>query len=106
MDTDELTEMSWKLIVRAALISDTLKTELGAMTCRFKIEDEWLRGVRIHLLEIVEDPAEYVEFWELENTEAVTAPMITRIAAELCGQVDSVLSTPMNKRGPRSWKMP
>ena len=28
MDTDDLTEMAWDLIVRAARVSDTLKAEL------------------------------------------------------------------------------
>ncbi len=103
MDTDDLTEMAWGIIVRASQVSDTLKAELGAMGSRFKTEDEWLRGVRAHLVEIFEDPAEYVDSWDLENTEAVTATMIGNIAAELHDRVDSVLSTPMSKRGSRSW---
>ncbi len=103
MDTDDLTEMAWGVIVRAAQVSDTLKAELGAMASRFKTEDEWLRGVRAHLEEILEDPAEYVEDWDLENTEAVTAAIIGSIAVELRGRVDNVLSMPMNKRGAREW---
>lgn len=103
MDTDDLTEMAWDVIVRAAHVSDTLKAELGAMASLFNTEDEWLRGVRALLLEIFEDPAEYVDSWDLENAEAVTATMIDSIAAELRDRVDSVLSTPMNKRGSRPW---
>jgi len=45
MDTDDLTEMAWDLIVRAARVSDTLKAELGAMACQFQSEDKWLQGV-------------------------------------------------------------
>jgi hypothetical protein len=101
MDTDDLTEIAWGVIVRASQVSDTLKAELGAMASRFKNEDEWLRGVRAHLVEIFEGPAEYVDSWDLENTETVTATMIGSIAAELRDRVDSVLSTPMNKRGSR-----
>lgn len=103
MDTDDLTEMAWGVIVSAARVSDTLKAELGAMASRFKSEDEWLRGVRAHVVEILEDPAEYVDSWDLENAEAVTATMIGSIAAELRDRVDSILSTLMNKRGSRSW---
>lgn len=103
MDTDDLTEMAWDVIVRAAHVSDTLKAELGAMASLFNTEDEWLRGVRAHLVDIFEDPAEYVDSWDLENAEAVTATMIDSIAAELRDRVDSVLSTPMNKRGSRPW---
>ena len=32
MDTDDLTDMAWDIIVRAANFSDTLKVELGAMS--------------------------------------------------------------------------
>jgi hypothetical protein len=76
MDTDDLTEMAWGVIVSASQVSDTLKAELGAMAGRFRTEDEWLRGVRAHLVDTFEDPAEYVDFWDLENTEAVTATII------------------------------
>ncbi|MFU8832486.1 MAG: hypothetical protein ACNA7J_10055 [Wenzhouxiangella sp.] len=103
METDDLTEMAWDVIVSASRVSDTLKTELGAMASRFRTEDEWLRGLRAHLVEIFECPAEYVDSWDLENAEAVSATMIGAFAAELRDQVDSVLSTPMNERGSRSW---
>jgi hypothetical protein len=103
MDTDDLTEMAWGVIASASQVSDTLKAELGSMASRFRSEDEWLRGVRAHLVDIFEDPAEYVDSWDLENAEAVTASMIGSFAAELRDRVDSVLSTPMNKRGSRAW---
>lgn len=103
MDTDDLTEMAWGVVVHAAQVSDTLKAELGAMVSRFKTEEEWLRGIRAHLVEILEDPAEYVDAWGLESAEAVTATMIGSIAMELRDRVDSVLSTPVSKRGSRSW---
>jgi len=61
MDTDDLTELAWDLIVRAARVSDTLKAELGAMASRFQFEDEWLCGVRAHLKVIADDPDEYVD---------------------------------------------
>jgi hypothetical protein len=103
MDTDDLTEMAWGVIVGAAHVSDTLKAELGAMASRFKTEDEWLRAVRAHLVGIFEDPAKYVDYWDLDNEEGITATMIGGIAAELRGRVDRVLSTQMNKRGARAW---
>ncbi|MFO7687614.1 MAG: hypothetical protein R6V60_16135 [Desulfobacterales bacterium] len=68
-----------------------------------RYEDEWLRGVCTHLEEIIEDPAEYVDYWDLENEEAVSATMIESCAEELYGQVDKILAMPMNKRGSREW---
>jgi len=91
MDTDYLTEIAYDIIVRAARVSDTLKAELGAMARHFDSEDEWLRGVLVHLEEIGEDPDEYVEMWDLEDAEAVSAAMIGDLAVELRERVDAVL---------------
>ena len=103
MDTNDMTEMAWTIIVNASQVSDTLKAELGAMASRFKTEDEWLRGVRSHLEEILKDPDEYVDYWDLEIVEAVSADMIVSITTELCRQVNKILAIPINKRGSRSW---
>lgn len=103
MDTYDLTVMAWDIIVRAARTSDTLKAELGAMARRFQSEEEWLQGVRAHLEEIADDPAEYVDYWDLENEENVAATVIRICAAKLCSRVDKILATPMNKRGVREW---
>lgn len=103
MDTDDLTEMAWNVIVRAARVSDTLKSELGAMARQFKSEDEWLRGVRAHLEEITEDPAEYVDSWNLENEEGITSTMIGSCATEICLRVNEILTIPLSKRGARAW---
>ena len=54
MDTDDLTEMAWGVIVSASRVSDTLKADLGSMASRFRTEDEWLGGVRAHLVDIFE----------------------------------------------------
>ncbi|MEN6374455.1 MAG: hypothetical protein ABFD75_06680 [Smithella sp.] len=103
MDTDDLTEMAWDVIVRAARVSDTLKAELGAMAYRYQSEDEWLQGVRTHLEEIADDPAEYVESWDLENEEGITATMIGSCATEICFRVNEILAIPLSKRGARLW---
>ena len=43
MDTDDFSEMAWKMIEKAAQVSDTLKAELGAMSMEHAAEDDWLR---------------------------------------------------------------
>lgn len=103
MDTDDLSEKAWALIILAATVSDTLKAELGAMAGRFRSEEEWLLAVRNHLERIARNPEGYVGYWDLENAEAVSAAAIGAIAAELRDRTDSVVSTPINKRGSRSW---
>ena len=103
MDTDELTEMSWDIIVYAASVSDTLKAELGTLANDFKCEDEWLRGALAHLEEIIEDPRGYAEFWDLETEEHLTEPMIKDFAGELRNRIIKILTIPIGDRGEIAW---
>jgi hypothetical protein len=103
MDTDELTEMAYDIIVRAARVCDTLKTELGAMSGKYKSENEWLQGVRNYLEEIMDSPDGYVDYWNLEEEEGITPAAIKEYAVELLLQVDKVLTTPLNERGTIGW---
>lgn len=94
MDTDDLSEMAWRIIARAAQVSDTLKADLGARSGRYENEDDWLRGVLKFLQRIVEDPGEYVDYWNLEEEEGVTAAMIGKIAIELSRRAKETLANP------------
>lgn len=69
------------------------------MSREYETEEDWLRGVWELLQEIVEAPEEYVEFWNLEEEEGVTAAMIDRLAVGLAGQVEKVMATPRAERG-------
>ena len=106
MGTDDLTEMAGDVIVRAVRVSDTLKAELDAMARQFKFDNEWLQGVqgvRVYLEEIADDPAEYVDSWDLENEEGATATMIGSCATEICCRVKEILAVPLIKRGVMDW---
>lgn len=103
MDTDDFSEMAYTLIVRASLVSDTLKVELGALSRDYSNEEEWLRGVQEYCREILDSPDEFVDFWNLEEEEGVTAAKISELALELCEKADDVLSVPFNKRGGIEW---
>lgn len=101
MDSDDLTDMAWDVIVQAAQLSDALKVDLGDMSGEYVTEDDWLRGVRGFLREIAETPEEYVELWDLEEEEGVTAIMISVLAVALASQVEKVaLAAPAAGRGP------
>jgi len=99
MYTDDFSEMAREVIVWAAQVSDSLKAELGAMSMEHATEDDWLRGAWEYLQEIAEAPEEFVEFWNLEEEERVTATMISELAVDLASQVEKVLATPMAERG-------
>lgn len=99
MDTDDLSEMAWEIIVRAAQVSDTLKADLGARSDRYGNEDDWLRGVLEFLQRIVEDPGDYVDYWNLEEEEGVTAAMMREIALELSHRAKETLAKSPTQRG-------
>jgi hypothetical protein len=80
-----------------------LKAELGAMSRHFQNEDGWLRGVRDHLGEIIEDPDEYVDYWNLEEAEDLSATMIEECSGELYSRVNEILATSLSNRGRREW---
>lgn len=103
MDTDNLSDMAYDIIGRAARGCDTLKAELGALSRDFDREDDWLQGIRRHLQEIIADPDVYVDYWDLEEAERVCAGEIKALAGELCDQITIVLATPLNERGKRGW---
>ncbi|MDX8406900.1 MAG: hypothetical protein R8L58_00785 [Mariprofundaceae bacterium] len=103
MDTDDLSIMAYRVIVHSARGSDTLKAELGALSRNYKNEDDWLRGALDHLQEIAEDPGAYVDYWNLEEEEGLSATSIQKIAMELNDQLQSILATPLNDRGKREW---
>ncbi|MFW2368664.1 MAG: hypothetical protein ACN4GW_19785 [Desulforhopalus sp.] len=98
MDTDDFSDMAWAIIVQAAEVSDTLKTELGAMSSRCDTEDEWLQTVLDYLQEIIEDPESYAESWDLEEYEGVTTAIMNELAGKLHQQVKTVRATPLSKR--------
>jgi hypothetical protein len=102
MDTDDMSEMAWGIIARASQVSDTLKADLGARSGRCGNEDDWLRGVMKFLQRIVEVPGEYVDYWNLEEEEGVTAAMMKEIALELSLQAQETLAKPPAQRG-KKW---
>jgi hypothetical protein len=92
MDTDDLTESAWDIIIRAAHVSDALKAELGAMARRFRSEDEWLQEIRLYLEEIIEDPDGYAEDWDPGIGAGLSPAVIRKRAAELCRRLDEILN--------------
>ena len=56
MDTDDLSDKAYSIIVHAARVCDTLKAELGALSLGCENEVAWLHRVGNRLRKIVEDP--------------------------------------------------
>jgi hypothetical protein len=103
MDADELSEMAYDIIIRAARVTDTLKAELGAMSSKYKSEEEWLQGAQNHFKDIINDPEEYVEYWNLQEEEGITPEKMKKLAENLLRISEIVLVTPIKERGSRDW---
>ena len=101
MDTDDFSDMAYAIIRQAALVSDTLKSELGAMSRDYQHEDDWLRGAQEHLHGIQAHPQDYVDLWSLEEFEGVTPARIQELTTRLLDQIDEILATPLELRGQR-----
>jgi hypothetical protein len=76
-----------------------LKADLGARSDRYDDEDDWLCGVQKFLQKIVGNPGDYVDDWNLEEEEGVTAAMMREIALELSRRVKDTLAIPLTQRG-------
>jgi hypothetical protein len=63
MDTDDLTEMAYEAITRAGDALDVLRSEIGASAADKKEEDDFLRGVAVHLRKILKSPKQYLDHW-------------------------------------------
>jgi hypothetical protein len=99
MDTDDLSEMAWEIIARAAQVSNTLKADLGAESSGYGREDDWLRGVLKFLHKIVEDPGDYVKYWKLDEEEGVSSTMSRAIAWDWSRLAKATFATPPGQRG-------
>ncbi len=102
MDTDYLTEMAYKTITRAGDVLDVLRSEIGASASDKKTEDEFLRGVRVHLRKILKSPRAYLDDWNY--LEEVDIKVFRKGVTELLAYAEQVLSTPYRKRGEPAFK--
>lgn len=92
VDTDDLSEKAYDIIVQAARMCDTLKTEFGALSLECENEGVWLERVQTRLQKIVKDPEAYVDYWGLEEEEGITASQMKQIAQNLSIYMDEIKS--------------
>jgi len=102
MDTDDLTEMAYETIIRAADVLDVLRDEIGAVAFDKETEDDFLRRVAAHLRGILKSPGPYLDGWNY--LEEVDVETFRNDVAELLAHVEKVLSTPYSRRGEPEFK--
>jgi hypothetical protein len=104
MDTDDLTEMAYETLAQAHAVCDVLRTEIGASAASFKTEDEFLRGTLAFLDDILADPEEYLESWDLLGE--MNAQSFVKGIRVVRNHVSATLNTSAAQRGKPPFEEP
>jgi len=97
MDTDYLTPMAYDCIRLADDATDVLKSELGAACTQYRDEDAYLHGILADVMEIEEDPADYLDGWNLLDQMDIGAFRgKIRVLRE---HIQKTIETPIAERG-------
>ncbi len=103
MDTDYLTPMAYDCIRLADDATDVLKSEIGAACSDYRSEDAYLQGIRAVVMEIEEDPEDYLDWWDLiEDTDITEFKKRLRILRE---HIEKTIKTPIEERGEPEFKL-
>ncbi|MEC4685119.1 MAG: hypothetical protein VST71_05240 [Nitrospirota bacterium] len=92
MDTDDLSEEAFRIIKRAIQISPFLETELGALSGKYKNEEDYLKGMKDFIQDIIDDPVSFQDSWMLE------APLEHDKLIWLRGYIEKVMEIPIKDR--------
>ena len=96
MDTDDLSEMAYEIIRRADQVLDVLCAEIGTSASNRETEDDFLRGVSVHLRMILASPRSYLDDWNyLEEFDFMT---FRNEVSELFALTEKTLATPYIQR--------
>jgi hypothetical protein len=101
MDTDYLTRMAYDCLIYANDATDVLKSELGAACMEFKEEDQYLAAILRHVIQIEEDPEDYLDCWNLLDQTDIK--VFKRKIQSLRKQIQKTIKTPLKDRGKPRW---
>jgi len=97
MDTDCLTPMAYETINLASAVLDVLRSEIGAAASECNTEEEFLKGVKKHLQDILSASRDYLDFWNYLDT--VDLSWFKKGISAIIAHVEKTLSTPYQDRG-------
>ncbi len=101
MDTGDLTDMAYYVLIMADRITDCLKTELGVLSAKYKNEDEYLDGMLKFINRIKESPENYFDFWVLWDKLDIS--FFKSALEKLTRHIMMTLETPIEQRGKPDW---
>ena len=97
MDTDELTAMTYESIIIANEITEFLKCDLGVLSNDYKNEEAYLNGMLRFVRKIKDDPAGYLDSWNL--LEELDMAAFKKGIEELEKHIKKTIETPIEQRG-------
>ena len=97
MDTDDLTPMAYEILDLAYGEEDALRSEIGASARGFKNEDAFLKGTLDYIEEIIEDPDDYLDFWNL--LDVIDVNEFNQRLQNVKENILKTQSTPLEDRG-------
>ena len=97
MDTDDLSDMAYKVLIMSESITHILTVEIGAMSQNFNDENSYLKGMLKFIQSIKKHPSDYIDHWDLgqEISNIELADGIKRIEEHII----RTLETNLNIRG-------
>jgi hypothetical protein len=102
MDTSYLTPMAYETISLSGEVLDVLRSEIGASATGKKTEDDFLRGVQLHLRAILRSARSYLDDWNYLGDVNVREFRVG--VKSVLAHVDKTLATPYVQRGDPEFK--
>jgi len=65
MDTDDLSDMAYKVMIMSESITHILTVEIGAMSHKYFDENSYLKGMLDFIQSIKKRPSDYLDHWNL-----------------------------------------
>jgi hypothetical protein len=97
MDTNDLTEKAWEILTIAEEINHIITIHIGAMCSDYQTEDKFLKGVINFIRKILDDPEEFMDYWNLYDE--IDVPEMVSGLSRLKNYANEVIKTPMQNRG-------
>ena len=92
MDTDDLSEEAYLIIITARTINEFLCVQLGALSNEYKDEEGYLKGALQFIRQIRKDPEWFQDMWLLEE------PINPGELLQVEEQIKKVQSIPYERR--------
>ena len=89
--------MAYQTLSLAYNAFDPLRSEIGASAGGFKTEDDFLRGVAAFIQEIIDDPEDYLDFWDM--LEEVGVANFVENLQGVRAHIAATMKTPIKQRG-------